>query len=91
MGPGRPRCAPPGEGDEVAEHHRREQALDPGLTLGLDLDHGRGGGLDQLGGQLGALALAGMLICVGEDYRREAIPVPVRGPADDLVVVELWS
>ena len=46
------------ERDEVAEHHRPEQALDPGLALALDLDHGGGGGRDQLRGQLGALAQA---------------------------------
>ena len=46
-------------------------------------------GLDQLGGQLGALALARVLVAVAEEDGRERPGSPFGLPADDLVVVEL--
>ena len=55
--------------DEVAEQDGPEQALDACLALGLDRDRGRGLRLDQLGGQLGTLALARMLVGVDEEDR----------------------
>ena len=55
------------ERDQVAQHHRPEQPLDPGLALGLDPDRAGTGGLDGLGGELDAAALARVLVAVLEE------------------------
>ena len=44
--------------EQVAQHHRVEHTLGAGLALGLEADHGGGVGLDRLGGELEAPALA---------------------------------
>ena len=55
----------------------------------LDLDQPGGRGLDQVRGQLEALARAGVLVEVVEEDGREPLGAAARVPADDLVVVHL--
>src|SRR5437867_3044832 len=71
---------------QVAEHDGPQQPLGPGLAVGLDPDDRRRMGLDQLRGQVEALADPWMLVAVGEEGGAEA-PLADALPADDLVVV----
>ena len=77
------------QGDQVAQHGRPEQAGDAGLAGGLDPHHRGGVRSDRGGGQLKATALAGVLIAVLEEDRREGAVGAGARPAAELVVVGL--
>ena len=77
------------ERDEVAEHHRPEQARDAGLARGLDPDRLGAGRGDRLRGQLEAAALARVLVGVLEQDGGEPRAGAGARPAADLVVVGL--
>src|SRR5687768_7950573 len=62
-----------GERDEVAQHDGPEQAGRARLPFGLHLDEAAGRGLDQVRGELEALARPRMLVGVVEEDRRKAL------------------